>query len=93
MSSKNKHTPGPWKVVKSKGYSQLTEIVSIDGPVLSEGFGVNHESDQANAHLIAAAPEMLEALEFFVNERLEQDPEDRPAIMAKRILAKARGES
>lgn len=60
---KAKHTPGPWVVRQDKKYPGLTEIVSLEGPVIDEGFGLLNEREQANARLIAAAPEMLEALE------------------------------
>ena len=52
----SKHTPGPWEIVigaGSKGYAGSYEIITaIDG---------EHES---NAHLIAAAPELLKACEL-----------------------------
>jgi len=58
---KTKHTPGPWtaKFFRNTGLEvrgQDTRLVyEITEPLDAE--------DGANAHLIAAAPEMLEALE------------------------------
>lgn len=53
--SEVKHTPGPWKVLKSDGYGAIVgndkgDVVTPAGPSIED------------ARLIAAAPEMLEAL-------------------------------
>ena len=56
----NKHTPGPWKAV-SQGYD--IGIMSKLGFQVSKIQG-NKRDDFANARLIAAAPEMLGALEL-----------------------------
>lgn len=52
------HTPGPWAV--SQNNPRLVKHLS--GPVLAECGPVNAEEAQANARLIAAAPELLGAL-------------------------------
>jgi len=59
-----KHTPGPWNYDRS-GYSlyvnsgrELVTALSMDGKRL--------ETSEANARLIAAAPDMLDALRLFV---------------------------
>jgi len=56
-----KHTPGPWNYDRS-GYSlyvnsgrELVTALSMDGKRL--------ETSEANARLIAAAPDMLDALQ------------------------------
>jgi len=55
----SKHAPGPWKITHSE----------VNGYRVSDstGWGVavvlKDVNDEANAHLIAAAPQMLEALE------------------------------
>jgi len=60
-----KHTPGPWL---AEGTIQATDPERIVGPVLyvfASGVGgecIAHTSSEANARLIAAAPELLEAL-------------------------------
>jgi len=55
----SKHTPGPWKTT----HSAMSGYRVSD----STGWGVavvlKDANDEANAHLIAAAPQMLEALE------------------------------
>ena len=63
-----KHTPGPWKVC---GYNRaiLQDKVSMDGCSLTIAelptcMGPQHPNgyDEANATLMAAAPDLLEAL-------------------------------
>ena len=62
-----KHTPGPWKCGLYLG--QLSWFVHMDvgdrgrGMEIVEGVaGLTHEQRLANARLIAAAPDLLEAL-------------------------------
>jgi len=68
MSNETKHTPGPWKLFKKAGSCDLR----VDGYGVICDFmvdGPNEEMDVeaiANAHLIAAAPELLEALHAFM---------------------------
>lgn len=88
---KSKHTPGPWKVLDNnpevlpivcKGFDTIAHI--RDAGVWADYFEV-----EANAHLVAAAPDLLEActlaLEFVTHEGLS----------ARLVAAidKARGES
>ena len=72
MSESNKFTPGPWEVVEDIRYedkeSQYTagfDICNFDGTsvVGCEGISGDSEKERANAILIAAAPDLLEALE------------------------------
>lgn len=66
--SKHKHTPGPWRAHFYDDGSDTFDIVQFDddgyGPALIEAAGMvcadDHEN-QANARLIAAAPQLLEA--------------------------------
>lgn len=63
------HTPGPWRIsgaAEGKGYSisakrGLVALVRDDTHPLAD---VAEGQAQANAHLIAAAPELLEALKL-----------------------------
>ena len=68
MSNQPKHTPGPWTIHKQNAYhisyvvrggkkeNQIAQCFNWQ----DKGFDVNSE---ANAQLIAAAPELLEALD------------------------------
>lgn len=64
------HTPGPWSVLQH----EEGDIVILDKTrgTLAEIFAVNdtrdQETPQANARLIAAAPEILDALNMFITD-------------------------
>lgn len=83
-----KHTPGPWCVA-----------IEDNTPVIknADGFHITHTIDDAgyestgktmfdNARLIAAAPELLEALEDLVNNGIGTQAVNR----ARAAIAKAR---
>lgn len=61
------HTPGPWKWRNHKGSITNCELVGADGTVIcvaeSGDGGVT-----ADDELIAAAPELLEALEILMDD-------------------------
>lgn len=66
------HTPGPWQFTANMYGISNKRVYGVEdknGPfpegVANCGFGVWSE---ANAHLIAAAPEMLEALKLLAQE-------------------------
>ncbi|MGV5083073.1 hypothetical protein [Pseudomonas aeruginosa] len=60
-----KHTPGPWFVNGHENYTKYVEA-RIGGGLLQEvaacGPTEQQEQQEANARLIAAAPELLDAL-------------------------------
>lgn len=65
-----KHTPGPWSAEKDKGFSgETTWNVVCKGEgfkrfiVSDEGLYRCDGSDEANARLISAAPDLLEQLQ------------------------------
>lgn len=57
---KQKHTPGPWKAVEGKDFDGEKEIV-IRGHEQGRIMRIANAWLEANACLIAAAPELLEA--------------------------------
>ena len=59
MNTKSQHTPGPWKV-RIHGNFQQSILDSIGTRILAMVDNTDNQ-DKANAHLIAAAPELLEA--------------------------------
>jgi hypothetical protein len=92
-----KHTPGPWRA-----FNHSWEYTSILAPNFDHAVArldISHtteeaqESDEAlmaaNAHLIAAAPELLEAL----RSMLEDDDHDEAKRKARAALAKVEGGS
>lgn len=90
-----KHTAGPWRVVNRaraiagpKGNGEVARV--------SERF-MDRAERGANAHLIAAAPTLLEALEGIVSGLADQDEEGliehAPEMEAARAaIALAKGE-
>lgn len=52
-------TKGPWKRQPASNLNPSVGIFAEHGPFVAQTVGGN---DEANAHLIAAAPELLEAL-------------------------------
>lgn len=55
-------TPGPWHVIPETGYDRPL-IQSADGGLVADMCGREDDAEtQANARLIAAAPELLHAL-------------------------------
>lgn len=91
------HTPGPWRVDAIT--NSLGTIETADGVSIGQAFQVRpHRDDlhsierKANARLMAAAPDLLAALE----EAIEYIPaRDRSVLIAKAraAIAKATGES
>jgi hypothetical protein len=87
----NKHTPGPWAV------SDISRdmIYDLNGELLA--LIIDGESDEtklANACLIAAAPDLLEALKESLKEFLFDCYDDHPSAKRWRTaIAKATGET
>lgn len=88
----NKHTPGPWvKVNCSLLGSDKQEVIAAN-----LGLGLGADSGDgvrlANARLIAAAPDLLEALRDLISaEGLPEGYADRKALIeaARAAIAKA----
>lgn len=66
----DKHTPGPWKAHKTMIVSESNEGLTINGSYDEEskvyygGYLIAESVSPANASLIAAAPDMLGAMEW-----------------------------
>ena len=95
----NEHTPGTW-TVERLGNGFFTIIVR-DGNDRYEGATIASEvcNGEANARLIAAAPELLEAcqfalkyLEYVFKETGDAIPGDN-CFMLRQAIAKANGNS
>jgi hypothetical protein len=78
------HTPGPWKV---EGAMRLT---IVGGPGASVGVARiwQHGQEEANAKLIAAAPDLAKIAQEFV-EYLEANEQSSWADNIRATLAKA----
>jgi len=91
------YTKGEWRVGEPFVKGQDYPIYSEDGYELARAFIYNGEQ-KANAHLIAAAPDMYEALkQLMVDYRVICERKPRNTIlqtrlsMAVKALAKAEG--
>lgn len=84
--SEHKHTPGPWKYVKSIGVyaGDKWEIVSFGSCSTEEG--------HANAQLIAAAPELLAALELALQDMIRWGIFGPGRNAVESAIRKAKGE-
>jgi hypothetical protein len=87
----SKHTPGPWRVVDSWNDYMVEgqngeEIIWQDGPHNTPTI------NKANARLIAAAPDLLEALVAIVGNSSIQRVSDELHAKARAAIAKAKGE-
>lgn len=64
----SKHTPGPWTAYDNAAYGTAIMAGSATGQYVAsvqKYVGLSLETYQANARLIAAAPDMLEALKLY----------------------------
>lgn len=65
----SKHTAGPWKAGECCIWSETRNQEGIY--IAGTKMGINTEEQTANARLIAAAPELLEACKHIVNRAKE----------------------
>ena len=100
-----KHTPGPWEMRELKGYQSSDPVFLIEGNttlhLMVVAFPDGHVvgENEANARLIAAAPDLLEACKALPDFDLESpDAADfvdhsssfaRAMILAREAIAKA----
>jgi hypothetical protein len=111
-TKKSQHTPGPWSMddpaencpQHGKGGEQVFKVVAerFGGGLVADVscWWYDRETARANARLMAAAPEMLEALEGILNnlwkDRKRDVKRDYSLMVyeaqAKTAISKARGE-
>jgi hypothetical protein len=93
-----KHTPGPWHLQSQESYDgratyhYLRVFDDNLNAICSEEYGARNDGGRANMHLIAAAPDLLEALEDVIgslNNRLINM--DAAQEKAQAAIAKAKG--
>lgn len=88
-----KFTKGPWAVAKNSSYFDIGADYNHIHNGLGEHVCIGVMADQeANAHLIAAAPEMYEALDDVVKQITSADIHGIDIELIIELLAKARGE-
>ena len=88
---------GYFPVYARTGVTKISRIAKTDSHEV--GIGISEAEQRANAHLIAAAPDLYEALNRIYNKLLISDRDGESHIseedgeMARTALAKARGEA
>lgn len=103
--SEVKHTPGPWKVFNGVDIfpddddTKATKHIAHCAPDDRPQCVLTTEERRSNANLIAAAPDLLAALEWYVknDDTYMGDPENQFWIdgfeAAKAAITKAKGEA
>lgn len=96
-----KHTPGPWEIRNPEQAGEAMLGIVSYGTRYPQGLayigitvGLHAEADLANAHLIAAAPELLAALELARDALYNGfEPDNQSAAYHKicTVIAKAEG--
>lgn len=107
MTTQAKHTPGPWEIgsINKRDKNLWWAAVftpkstgKFHTPRAGEALGVDREECEGNARLIAAAPDLLEALRALAEcvEGYRQTgclgAWDKPLGEARAAIAKAEGE-
>ena len=107
MTDQPKHTPGPWKIcwngdstafdnepfayALDVGPGRTTSICRVRHGACDDEYG-GKDAIKANANLIAAAPDMLEALKNLENDDGKAMPPSAWALV-QNAIAKAEGRS
>lgn len=89
-------TPGPWRVTgtltkyveASIGNGFVQEVAAVGPTEADNGYG---PQQTANATLISAAPDLLEALEAIINDGIHCDVVPHLHTKAMEAIKKARG--
>ena len=102
--SKSEHTPGPWLVQETTVYALNDErnpanrfTASVDSGWADEKCRISRQEVEANARLIAAAPDLLESLTNLVGlaklGAARLDKYQAAMSAAEAAIAKAEGKS
>lgn len=93
MRNHTQHTPGPWRIgtAPPNGEQTIGNLSGMMVAVATSGGTMRAPETLANAHLIAAAPELLAALQGLLQAL--PSATTHPAIKAARAaIAKATGQ-
>ena len=97
------HTPGPWyteepaggfSTLRQEGTNKLVFFLAYPNVALAER-AMSNEEKHANLVLVAAAPELLAAMEGLVSAQVDSNPKKWSAAIdvAVAAIAKARGDA
>lgn len=102
----SQHTPGPWVVVDGH-YSCFKEVSGLSFKIsavmwASDLTDADYDKRSADLNLIAAAPDLLEALEMALDELMDagfsaevygRSPVSDALILGTKVIAKAKGKA
>ena len=83
----SKHTPGPWKVEHNTAWNRDVDIRGCDGRQIAFACSLN----EADAKLIAAAPDLLEACKFIMDRIENVAITSKMQIKLRAAIRKAEG--
>ena len=95
---KLQHTPGPWVISGHDIHDRETRFddsgarVGTTPNAIAQVYLVPVGCRESNASLIAAAPELLEALETLLPLAIHTSPQDVAVHQARAAILKAKGE-
>lgn len=78
----NKHTQGPWRYWKERGY--VSELTATNGTLIA---GFDTDPSEANARLIAAAPDLLESAKLLIDSYDICRKDRTPDVIFERLRA------
>lgn len=90
MTNKAQHTPGPWEVLQVCDDVYI-ECANLDEKSVKTICALNKKSDYANAALIAAAPDLLAALERCYKVFKMDDVDTSISMQVGMAISKAKG--
>lgn len=98
-----RHTPAPWehKTDGAGGYNIVANGITIAATTGGCHDDVPADVEDCNARLIAAAPDLLAALQYLVDDIMDADEDRNPetgeeydsVTVAREALAKAKGDA
>lgn len=93
MAREKKWTPGPWTIAHNVWGMNGISTVDLEKEITPH-LSVRSEEEEANAYLIAAAPDLVEALESLYERYIACIGNEGPeASAARQALARAYGET
>lgn len=93
MNEKTKHTPGPWRY-RLRGSGKGCDVLAGEGrQVEVVAYDVHGRTAEADAALIAAAPDLLDALRLAEEWLVSVGADGSPLTAVRAAIAKAEGRS
>jgi len=93
--SRPRFTPGPWQIGRS-GREQPYQIEDLEGRCVTKWGGISRPASaegEANARLIASAPDLLQALLIATSKPLAEHCTDEEWAVIRNALMTAQGEA